>query len=591
MSYIVKFLIWCSGADPNSYFLQNSTNERNKYIGIGGTIIFTSILAVISSSYAFFFIFKEVIFSILFGIIWGLMIFNLDRYIISTINTSTNIYWSILPRIALALIISLVISKPLELKIFEKEINAQIQKNTNEDVKSYSDSLSKQNLIELENKLSLLNAKTHIQDSLIQNYQKELVQEIQGRVGSGLKGDGPASRQIRQIIDSLLSERRSFILQKNTYESSKDSSRVVIDGLVNSYRKERVNYYGLISKFNALSQLKSNWDIKLIDWFITLLFILIEILPIITRVLSKKSAYELSTEMNPKLIDFEKKINYEVEIEKINYEAKIKNVKNQNKYDSELSRVNTESKNNNLKLNNEQIPFGGISIYIKFNELPLNELNELLISISNIYNYIYYFNEIDKNKYQEYKFDENVFTTSLFKTNSEDIVKVHSINTGNSIEIILGSGWNFDVKSINNEIIQIVLPQSLGYLAITGFIIQMVIKYGITNFKALAEIAKINAETKKIEAETEKIIKENNILDVEFFGKILENTKNGYNISNPEIQKRCDIGLKQLLNSTIKNENIKLVTVREDEKIISNFREFEERKKVAEEKANQPQIS
>nr|WP_317131309.1 DUF4407 domain-containing protein [Polaribacter sp. IC073] len=50
----------------------------------------------------------------------GLTIFNLDRFIVSTIKKDSR-QIEALPRILLAIIIEMVISKPL--KIFEKEIN------------------------------------------------------------------------------------------------------------------------------------------------------------------------------------------------------------------------------------------------------------------------------------------------------------------------------------------------------------------------------------------------------------------------------------------------------------------------------------
>ena len=55
-----------------------------------------------------------------------LLIFNLDRFIVSTIKKRNNFLDELLkatPRLILAVIIAVVISKPLELKIFEKEIN------------------------------------------------------------------------------------------------------------------------------------------------------------------------------------------------------------------------------------------------------------------------------------------------------------------------------------------------------------------------------------------------------------------------------------------------------------------------------------
>ena len=120
-----NFFLTCSGVDKN--IIENCSNgEQNKYVGIGATVFFTAVMATIAGSYALFTVFDNVFASILFGIIWGLLIFNLDRFIVSTIKKSDSKRKEFLqasPRILLAIIIAIVISKPLEMKLFEKEIN------------------------------------------------------------------------------------------------------------------------------------------------------------------------------------------------------------------------------------------------------------------------------------------------------------------------------------------------------------------------------------------------------------------------------------------------------------------------------------
>jgi hypothetical protein len=68
-------------------------------------------------------------------LVWGFLIFNLDRFIVSTIKKRDSFLDEFIqasPRIVLAIIIAVVISKPLEIKIFEKEINTVLLKEKNE---------------------------------------------------------------------------------------------------------------------------------------------------------------------------------------------------------------------------------------------------------------------------------------------------------------------------------------------------------------------------------------------------------------------------------------------------------------------------
>ena len=129
-----KFFISCSGVDKN--IINNcSDGEQNKYVGIGATVLFTAIMATIAASYALFTVFDNLYTAIFFGSIWGLLIFNLARFIVSTLKKGNSKWTEFLqasPRILLAVIIAIVISKPLELKLFEKEINQVLLTEKNE---------------------------------------------------------------------------------------------------------------------------------------------------------------------------------------------------------------------------------------------------------------------------------------------------------------------------------------------------------------------------------------------------------------------------------------------------------------------------
>src|SRR6201985_1049057 len=132
MKKITRFFWFCSGAHVGT--LKKYPVEHNKYVGIGATIFFTALFASLSGGYAMYFVFSgnpfAVGFAILFGMIWGLAIFNMDRYIVGSINKQGSTNQQILqasPRILLAIMIGVVISRPLELKIFDKEIRQKLK--------------------------------------------------------------------------------------------------------------------------------------------------------------------------------------------------------------------------------------------------------------------------------------------------------------------------------------------------------------------------------------------------------------------------------------------------------------------------------
>ena len=91
----LKFLWNCAGADVELLDKHCLPSDHPKYAGLGSLVLATGVLAALSSGYAFYTIFSlkgdaivSTIFagtitgSILGRLLWGLMIFNLDRFII-----------------------------------------------------------------------------------------------------------------------------------------------------------------------------------------------------------------------------------------------------------------------------------------------------------------------------------------------------------------------------------------------------------------------------------------------------------------------------------------------------------------------------
>jgi hypothetical protein len=173
-SWIQQFFILCSGADKNILF--QCRTEWNKYSGIGATIFFTGLLASLSGGYALYTIFRgeanAMTYALIFGITWGFVILNLDRFIVSSIRKEGNIQKELFqatPRFILAIIISIVIAKPLEVRIFESRIEQQILEDKRKKLEDEKLSIDKLNdLTKLENTITSQNNELGTLDSLRQ---------------------------------------------------------------------------------------------------------------------------------------------------------------------------------------------------------------------------------------------------------------------------------------------------------------------------------------------------------------------------------------------------------------------------------------
>lgn len=137
-----EFLWICSGV--NRKILRQCPTDYAKYAGIGGTILFTALMAMLSGGYAMFTVFKNPTTSIVLGVFWGLLIFNLDRFIVNTmysdglVTISWREFYSGLPRIIMAIFLGIVISTPLELKIYEDGIDNEIEAMKREELSTRS---------------------------------------------------------------------------------------------------------------------------------------------------------------------------------------------------------------------------------------------------------------------------------------------------------------------------------------------------------------------------------------------------------------------------------------------------------------------
>ncbi len=299
MKKITSFFWLCSGA--NRKLLQNCPTEASKYAGIGATVFFTGLFAAIACSYALYTVFENIALSMAFGIVWGLMIFNLDRYIVSSMrkqgNLKKEIYMAI-PRLILAILISIVIVKPLELKVFEKEINSELELMEKVAFSQKAESIKGRYVGEKEQQnkeivlfKSEIEAKTNSRDQLRQLAQ----QEADGTGGSMRRNAGPIYQLKKADADMVEAELKELVDRNNTLIQEKQDRLQQIEMEMDKEIKalERNRMAGPAARMDALSNLtkKSN-AIWLANWFIVLLFIAVETAPVLVKLMSPRGPYD-----------------------------------------------------------------------------------------------------------------------------------------------------------------------------------------------------------------------------------------------------------------------------------------------------------
>ena len=387
-----EFLWTCAGV--NRKILRQCPTDYAKYAGIGGTILFTALMAMLSGGYAFYTVFDNQVIAVVFGVFWGLLIFNLDRFIVNTMYSDgkVTISWrefaSGLPRIIMAIFLGIVISTPLELKIFEDEINVTIRELAQSKIEEYKstdlqriDSLSKKKeelqnsavsiydaniltgnelinrlFIELRNKRAELSKENDIISALSRQIAsldtndsiqyKRLVNERYSHVQkrNGINGDitrinaslASNDEEMRILQEKATSARENDL---NRLQSEIDEVKKRLDGNTSEYVKLIDSEFGgFQARMLAFNKMKEEHEsTHITSLFIMLLFIIIETTPTFFKMMIASGPYDdlLRSEMHKARVMSDKRIS-DINDE-INTEVKISTERNKNKLEAEVA--------------------------------------------------------------------------------------------------------------------------------------------------------------------------------------------------------------------------------------------------------------
>jgi len=296
----LKYFFWlCSGA--NRPLLEKCPTEASKYVGIGATIFFTGVFAALAGSYALYTVFENYITSIVFGLIWGLMIFNLDRYIVSSMRKegkASKEFYTALPRIFLALLISLVIAKPLEMKIFEKEINSELELMEQQSFAEKEAKIASRFAAEqatLTNEIAGLKAEIDAKAVKRDELRRLAQEEADGTGGSMQRNAGPIYQIKKQDADRVDTELNELMTQNGLEIATREARLKDIETSMVLEKSNLVkgNLSGPAARMDALSNItEKSQAIWLANWFIILLFIAVESSPVFVKLISARGPYD-----------------------------------------------------------------------------------------------------------------------------------------------------------------------------------------------------------------------------------------------------------------------------------------------------------
>lgn len=344
-----RFLIWLSGVKPQ--VLKTCPSEQTKFVSVGGTVLTTALMAVVSCTFALHMALGlAIVASVVAGLAWGFAILNLDRYLVASTVRQDRFLQNlavVLPRLLLAILLGFVIAEPLVLRIFSQEIAAEQQVINQEKRADFESRLTtdprfvrlerdKERVAALEAIVSGKAASVVDEDPAVKSAQarvdqlegsyadaeKAVIGEKEGTSGSGKAGAGIAYAEkvaARDRIGAELSQARAQLNQSRQQTSarlagadesrrtdaSKElatlSARVIRteaerDGEQATFTRASRDDNGLLARMEALDHLAGrDGALAVARWLLTLCFIAIDCLPVLVKLfmsVGKPSLYD-----------------------------------------------------------------------------------------------------------------------------------------------------------------------------------------------------------------------------------------------------------------------------------------------------------
>ena len=351
MDWLMRFLWKCGGSDPQ--ILQYAPySDHIKCAGIGGVVLATTVMAMLAMGFAMSVVFDGKFYIIIpVAIIWGLIIFNLDRFIVSTVKGDgteaitiipkegkPSELFSMLPRLAMAIIIGLTISAPLETYIFDKEIQREWRLSMDQlaIAKTYEvQQTETQKNSENEKDFIEISKRVEKQREIVLKWQKAFEEETSGIGGRGARGYGPEAQKMEAKMKEEENKLKILETELKQKESKKIGNQEKIKNMKDSVLRETKSIKpGFLDKLMMIERLSSSgksvpkadpmtgkpikgseveiygaafWPI----WLVRLLFMIVEVAPVIFKFMIWKTSYDYMQENVSQILEAKQGISLE----------------------------------------------------------------------------------------------------------------------------------------------------------------------------------------------------------------------------------------------------------------------------------------
>jgi hypothetical protein len=309
----LKHFLWtCSGATISILKTKECETEHSKYVGVGAAVFLTGVLAGVAASYAFSTVFDSISWAVAFGAFWGVMIFNLDRYLVLSIRKKApnaaaawgerlknwgGVFILVAPRMLLAALLAMVIAKPLELLIFKDEILVEMQGLQAERATEVKQSLDDKEIERLDKEIQQLKDQNKKEQEELDAATRRASDENAGLISGHPPGMGThygvemqnVAEKKREVDKSIADRnKRIDLLMEQFLNLSKEK----IDNEQKAAEKSH-DTDGLATHLQAFSRLtQKNSVVEYANLLIMAIILILEVAPILTKVYADYGPYD-----------------------------------------------------------------------------------------------------------------------------------------------------------------------------------------------------------------------------------------------------------------------------------------------------------
>jgi hypothetical protein len=311
---LARFLYWCAGADAGH--LGGARVERAWYQALGLSVVLTALASSVSMNFALSLSLGGPWWHYLaYAALWALFVFNIDRWLVSTVHygpldeTNTGrAPWTFgrfvgyLTRFAFAFVLAVIVSEPIVLQIFDREITQQLAANKARDTAAAEASVRAR--ADIAQEQSRINGTSAAAETELAQARADLItanqaldDEISGRGGSGESGCGPRCAERRTDV-TLAEGRINAAVQNEADVAAKTATDTAalqrrIAAAVAGQLRAIASGDGFLAREHALTQLtRSNPELGVRRGFVSLLFLLVDLVPLLLKMFGPTTMHD-----------------------------------------------------------------------------------------------------------------------------------------------------------------------------------------------------------------------------------------------------------------------------------------------------------